>query len=170
MEVMYFLVLIAYYITNTRDDFLSSAPPLSNYSEVGLSYGLSVGLEQAKATGSLPQASQSAKSKAAIKKEKNWKPSQRSQNSKRPRGGKWLQEAGGDSFLADTKRLRAKLVQSADAFMTKSYSIETNGSRVTTGWQGLRPASKSAKQIQNAYSNGSIRQTVATFFPVPADL
>ncbi|KAF8176786.1 hypothetical protein BJ912DRAFT_797408, partial [Pholiota molesta] len=103
-------------------------------------------------------------------KEKNWKPSQRSQNSKRPRGGKWLQEAGGDSFLADTKRLRAKLVQSADAFMTKSYSIETNGSRVTTGWQGLRPASKSAKQIQNAYSNGSIRQTVATFFPVPADL
>ncbi|KAF8158608.1 hypothetical protein BJ912DRAFT_805466, partial [Pholiota molesta] len=102
-------------------------------------------------------------------KEKGWKPSQRSQKSNRPRAGKWLREAG-DTFLADTKRLRAKLVQSGDTFLTKSYSLELNGSRVSTGWQGSRPPDKAREQIQRAYSNGSIRQTIATFFPVPADL
>jgi hypothetical protein len=94
----------------------------------------------------------------------------RSKNSKRPRGGVYIREAGRDTFLADTRRLRAKWIQRGELFRTQSYSINLNGAHVSTGWQGLNPPPLARSQIRRSYSNNSILDTVAKFFPVPADL
>ncbi|KAF8200141.1 hypothetical protein BJ912DRAFT_836551, partial [Pholiota molesta] len=93
-----------------------------------------------------------------------------SKNSKRPRGGVYIWEAGRDTFLADTRRLRAKWIQRGELFRTQSYSINLNGAHVSTGWQGLNPPPLARSQIRRSYSNNSILDTVAKFFPVPADL
>jgi hypothetical protein len=109
-------------------------------------------------------------SKASQKKAKNWKSSRRGKKASRPRAGAFFQDAGGDTYLADTRRLRAKLVQRGDVFLTGGYSIERNGNHVTTGWQGKNPPTRARAEVKRMYMNGSIKEIVATFFPVPSNL
>ncbi|KAF8173480.1 hypothetical protein BJ912DRAFT_931921 [Pholiota molesta] len=94
----------------------------------------------------------------------------RSKASKCPRGGAAIREAGGDTFLADTRRLLAKWIRKGDIFRTEAYTVLLNGKHVSTGWHGLNPSRRDRAEVRRDYLNGSIVDTVAMFFPVYADL
>lgn len=93
----------------------------------------------------------------------------RGKKSSRPRGGVALKEAGGDLFVWDTIRLRAKLVAKSDLFQANGYSIQQDGSHTSTGWQGRNPPLVARKEIRALYRRPKDMQAVLeTFFPVPA--
>lgn len=84
----------------------------------------------------LPASSQASASKEGPKTQSKGK--LRGKTSSRLRGGQALKAAGGNSYVGDTMRLQKKLITKGDFYKTGSYSIETNGSRVSTGRQSLR--------------------------------
>ncbi len=90
--------------------------------------------------------------------QKKKKGKRRGKTSSRPRGGKALKEAGGNSYAADTHRLQTKLIYKADFYQTGSYSVQENGSRVSTGWQGRNhppgPDRKSAASMAQKQCRG----------------
>ncbi len=94
----------------------------------------------------------------------------RGKSSSRPRGGKDLKAAGGDSYVADTMRLRRKLISMGDFYKTRAYSIERDGSHVTTGWQGRNPPPRARSQIRRLYGTSEMQRILELFFPVYANL
>ena len=118
-------------------------------------------------TAAAPQASsRSPGPPQAPQKKKKGK--RRGKTSSRPRGGKALKAAGGNSYVSDTQRLRKKLVYRADFYQTGSYSIEQNGSRVSTGWQGRNPPPRARSEIRRLYGTKGMQSVLETFFPVYA--
>lgn len=94
----------------------------------------------------------------------------RGKKSSRPRGGKELKAAGGDAYAGDTKRLQKKLMSKGDLYQTSSYSVEQNGSRVSTGWQGRNPPRRARSEIRRLYGSKEMQEILEGFFPAYADL
>jgi hypothetical protein len=83
------------------------------------------------------------------------------------RGGKALKDAGGDEWLARDTRLLLKWLQRASILQSLTYSLEKDGSKTRTGWQGKPPPPKSRAEIRSDYFSGAIKATLETFYPVP---
>lgn len=114
--------------------------------------------------------SSAASASERLPKTKAKKGHRRGKNSSRPRGGKALREAGGDSYAADTRRLQKKLVSRGDLYQTTSYSVERDGSRVSTGWQGRNPPPRARSEIRRLYGSKEMQTILESFFPVYANL
>lgn len=101
--------------------------------------------------------------------EKKRKGKRRGKKSSRPRGGKELKAAGGDAYQADTRRLQKKFVSGGDLYQTNTYSIEKNGSKVSTGWQGRNPPPRARAEIRRLYRRKEMQGIIEGFFPVYAN-
>jgi hypothetical protein len=94
----------------------------------------------------------------------------KSSKQKRRRGGVALREANGDQQVARDRRLLQSWLCKSDTYRTEAYSLQANGSRTSTGWNGRNPPPATQRQIRNDYFSGRINSTLSTFFPVYADL
>ena len=84
----------------------------------------------------------------------------------RKRHGRDLKSAGSNS---DSRKARIanKWARESVSYQTSGYSLLNDGSKTDTGWHGRAPPDKKKEEIRQAYWDGSIAQTLGTFFPVP---
>jgi hypothetical protein len=83
----------------------------------------------------------------------------------RARAGKALSKFGGAKEPARLARLQERSYVKGQVIQA-TYSIETDGSVTTTGWQGAPPPKLAQKQILQLYQSGEIKSLLALFHPI----
>jgi hypothetical protein len=67
------------------------------------------------------------------------------------------------------ERLSRNLQKEGATVGSSQFSIVEDGSAASTGWHGAMPTLNDQKQIDAAYSSGTIREIIANFYPVYYD-
>lgn len=67
------------------------------------------------------------------------------------------------------ERLSRNLQKGGTTVGSSLFSIVEDGSATSTGWHGAIPTLNNQKQIDTAYSSGTIQEIIAKFYPVYYD-
>ena len=67
------------------------------------------------------------------------------------------------------ERLSRNLQKGGATVGSSSFSIVEDGSAASTGWHGATPTLNDQKQIDAAYSSGTMQEIIAKFYPVYHD-